>query len=57
MMPSARINLTDVPAVEVQKLSRTFLSAVKRFYDDPRHVRDFEDWKRQREQQTSNPKK
>ncbi len=57
MMPSARINLTEIPAVEVQKLSRTFLSAVKRFYDDPRHVRDFEDWKRQREQQTSNPKK
>ena len=56
-MPSAQINLAEIPAVEVQNLSRTFLSAVKRFYADPRHVQDFEKWKCQREQQTSNPKK
>lgn len=50
-MRPVRIDLSQIPSVDVQNLSRTFLSAVKKFYADPRNVAGFEEWKRQRDKQ------
>lgn len=43
-----RIDTSQIPAVEVQILSATFLDAVQRFYDDPENIRRFEEWRNKR---------
>lgn len=44
-----KIDVSLMPAVEVHNLASSFLSAVKRFYDDPGNEAAFWEWKRQRE--------
>lgn len=57
MSTQSNINPALIPAADVQNLSHTFLSAVRRFYEDPEHVRAFEEWKRRRDAQTLNREK
>lgn len=47
-MSPVRIDTTQIPAVEVQVLSATFLDAVQRFYENPENLRRFEAWRNQR---------
>lgn len=53
MSQMIQFDLSQVPPADVRNLSSTFLSAVKRFYEDPKNLRDFEKWKAQRANQTS----
>lgn len=46
---NSNINPALIPRADVENLSHTFLSAVRRFYEDPEHVRAFEEWKRRRD--------
>lgn len=50
------IDTSQIPAVEVQILSATFLDAVQKFYDDPENIRRFEEWRAAREKEASNGK-
>ena len=43
-----RIDTSQIPAVEVQILSATFLDAVQRFYENPDNIRRFEAWRNKR---------
>lgn len=43
-----RIDTSQIPAVEVQILSATFLDAVQRFYENPDNIRRFEEWRNKR---------
>ena len=43
-----RIDTSQIPAVEVQILSATFLDAVQRFYENPDNIRRFEEWHNKR---------
>ena len=38
---SSNINPALIPAADAQNLGHTFLSAVRRYYEDPEHVRAF----------------
>ena len=53
MSQTIQFDLSQVPPADVRNLSSTFLSAVKRFYKDPKNLEDFEKWKAQRANQTS----
>lgn len=53
MSQTIQFDLSQVPPADVRNLSSTFLSAVKRFYEDPKNLEDFEKWKAQRANQTS----
>lgn len=45
-----QFDFSQVPPTDVRNLSSTFLTAVKRFYEDPKNLEDFEKWKAQRDQ-------
>lgn len=49
-METVRIDVREIPGTEVQNLAMTFLSAVRRFYEDPKNEAAFQEWKRRREQ-------
>ncbi len=53
-MRAIRIDTSQIPAVDVQNLSRTFLTAIQRFYEDPENVKRFEEWKRARDTTVNN---
>ena len=40
-----------IPQAEIQNLAISFLTAVKRFYEDPKNAAEFQEWK-QRKQST-----
>lgn len=40
-----------IPPAEIQNLTMSFLSAVKRFYEDPVNAAEFQEWKRQKGKQ------
>lgn len=40
-----QIDVTQIRSTDTQQLSSTFLTAIKKFYSDPRNLKDFEDWK------------
>lgn len=44
-----KIDPSQIPNVEMNNLAVTFLSAIKKFYDDPANMVAFQEWKRQRE--------
>lgn len=50
MTPAVKsgIALAQIPQVDVTNLSRTTLSAVERFYEDPQNIRRFEEWQKRR---------
>lgn len=50
-MPHSNIDISQIPEVEVRNLSSTFLAAVIRYYDDPEHLKAFENWQRERKGQ------
>ena len=41
---------SDIPAVELRALCATVLEAVKEFYSDPENQRQFDTWKREKEE-------
>lgn len=45
-----QFDFSQVPPADVRNLSITFLAAVKRFYEDPKNLEDFEKWKARRDQ-------
>lgn len=53
-MPRLRIDASQIPAVEVRLLSAAVLSAVEEFYSDPQNKKQFELWKRLRQQPGKN---
>ena len=53
MSQTIQFDFSQVPPADVRNLSSTFLSAVKRFYKDPKNLEDFEKWKAKRANQTS----
>lgn len=50
------IDISQIPAMEMQLLSATILEAAQRFYEDPENVRRFEAWRAAREKEASNGK-
>lgn len=44
----AQIDVSQIQSADIQQLSSTFLTAVKRFYNDPQNLKGFEDWKKQK---------
>lgn len=53
MSQTIQFDFSQVPPADVRNLSSTFLSAIKRFYKDPKNLEDFEKWKAKRANQTS----
>lgn len=49
---AVQIDVGQIPPTDVQNICQTFLAAVKSFYENPEHIKQFEDWKKRRE--TSN---
>lgn len=49
-MQTVTINTNEIPPADVLSLGNTFLNAVKKFYEDPKHLKQFEDWKAKRDQ-------
>ena len=52
-MARVKICPHKIPAVDLRVLCSTVLDSVKKFYEDPEHQRQFEEWKRNKEE-TSN---
>lgn len=50
-MQCVKIDVAQIPQAEVQNLSMTFLAAMKRYYSDTENLRQFEEWKKNREGQ------
>ena len=46
MDTNIRIDVSRISPCERRNLGRTFLAAVERFYDDPKNVAAFEEWKK-----------
>lgn len=46
---TVKINVSEIPQIELKLLGRTFLDAVKKFYEDPENVKGFEEWKAKRD--------
>lgn len=46
---AVKINVSEIPQIELKLLGRTFLDAVKKFYENPENVRGFEEWKAKRD--------
>lgn len=47
----AQIDTSQIQSADIQQLSSTFLTAVKKFYSDPQNLKNFEnfeDWKKQK---------
>lgn len=53
-MKGIKINVDQIPAIDVKLLSATFLEAVQRFYEDPENLRRFEAWKHHKEMEENN---
>ena len=49
-MEQMKIKISEIPNAEIQNLAMTFLSAVRRFYEDPKNEAAFQEWKRRKEQ-------
>lgn len=45
-----RIDAGSTPKVELRLLCATVLEAVKRFYDDPENIKNFEAWQQRKQQ-------
>lgn len=44
----AQIDTSQIQSADIQQLSSTFLTAVKKFYSGPQNLKNFEDWKKQK---------
>ena len=53
MGTNIRIDVSRVSPCERRNLGRTFLAAVERFYDDPKNVAAFEEWKKGQKKEVS----
>lgn len=55
MTPAVKsgIDAAQIPRVDVTNLSRTTLSAVERFYEDPQNIRRFEEWQKRRREKAN----
>lgn len=42
-------SITDLSKTETRNLADAFLSAIRKFYEDPDNVRKFEEWKKLKE--------
>lgn len=49
-MQTATIDTTQISKSDIQNLSITFLTAVKKFYEDPVNLKKFEAWKESRKE-------
>lgn len=54
-MDKDKIDVSQIPVIEVKNLSRTLLAATERFYSDPENRRRFEAWQRSKETNGGNP--
>jgi hypothetical protein len=50
IMQTATIDTTQISKSDIQNLSITFLTAVKKFYEDPVNLKKFEAWKESRKE-------
>lgn len=48
MQNPMEIDPSFIPQADVQNLAATFLSAVKRFYEDPKNAAEFQEWKQRK---------
>lgn len=48
-MPKVKINIKAIPKIEATLLSSSMLKGAEAFYQDPKHVEDFEKWRAGRE--------
>lgn len=53
-MSKNKIDVSQIPPVERKNLAKTFLEAVERFFDDPKNLQDFEEWKKSQEDKDKN---
>ncbi len=45
------LDTSKISKTDERNLAQAFLSAAKRFYEDPENVRKFEEWKREKARQ------
>ena len=45
------LDTSKIRKTDERNLAQAFLSAAKRFYEDPENVRKFEEWKREKARQ------
>lgn len=48
-LPEVKINTKAIPKIETLLLSSSILKSVEIFYQDAKHVAEFEKWKKERE--------
>lgn len=46
---AAKFDFSQIPEIECRRLGKTFLAAVKRFYENSENIRRFEEWKKEQE--------
>ena len=50
-MANVKICPSLIPAVDLRVLCDTILDSAQKFYEDPENQRQFEEWKRKKEEQ------
>lgn len=49
-MQNVKMDLSQIGKADTDNIGRTFLEAVRRFYDNPENTKAFENWKAKREE-------
>ncbi len=49
-MANIRICPSKIPEIETRILCATLVDAVERYFADPKHQQEFEEWKREQEE-------
>lgn len=47
-MATVQIDISLIDKADVRAIGATFTEAVKRFYEDPKNLKAFEEWKKNR---------
>lgn len=55
--PVPKIDVSQIPKHALDSLCRTLLDSVQEYFKDPEHVKAFEEWKKNREKDTSKNEK
>lgn len=52
-----KINCEQIPAVELRNLARVFCAGMKKAFQDPKIIEEFEEWKRQQAEEKTRQQK
>lgn len=51
-----KIDYTQIPPADLKNLCRALVADIKKFYEDPQNLKDFERWQRERKLPKETPR-